>query len=349
MATRLLSRLALTAMLLTAGGIQAVAADAVETFYKGKQINIFVPTPPGGIYDIFGRLLGAHMPKYIPGQPNAVVQNMGGAGGLLNANHVANVAPKDGTVIAISHSSVPTALLLSPNETKFNPTELTWLANLSKDPFIAYLWHTARAKKLEDLYTVGAVLGGNAIGSAGIDLAIIERKMFGFNLKIITGYTGPETYTLAIERGEVEGTMGNGYSDLKARNPDWLREKKANIILQQALSGHEELAGIPVVIDLAKTEEQRQILQLLLARNEYRMPVYAPAGIPADRAAALRAALDSVVKDPAFLDGAKKADVPVAGVLNGQGMTEAVKKINATPKEVPQMIEKIFQEFKDGK
>jgi tripartite-type tricarboxylate transporter receptor subunit TctC len=338
----------LIAVPLLIGG-PAQAADPAEAFYKGRQITIFVPTPPGGIYDIFGRLLGTHMVRHIPGQPTAVVQNMGGAGGLLNANHVANVSPKDGSVFAISHSSVPTALLLSPAETKFSPNELSWIGNITKDPFIAYMWHTSKVKKVDDLYTIGANVGGNAVGSAGIDLAILERKMFGFKLNIITGYTGPETYTLAIQRGETDGTMGNGYSDLKARNPDWLRDKKANIILQQALSSHEELAGIPVAIDLAKTEEQRQILQLLLARNEYRMPVYAPPGVPAERLAALRRAFDATMKDPEFLTGAQKAGVPVEGVLDGEALAVAVRKINATPKEVPEAIENIFKEFKDGK
>ena len=349
MPTRHMLRLALALALVSGFAADARAADAVENFYKGKTLTVLVPTPPGGIYDIFTRLIASHMPKYIPGQPHAIVQNMGGVAGLISANHMANVAPKDGTVLAIAHSSLPTASLLSPKEAKFKSEDMSWLGNMSKDPFIAYMWHTSKVKKVDDLYTIGANVGGNAVGSAGIDLAIVQRKLFGFKLNIITGYTGPETYTLAIERGEVDGTMGNGYSDLKARNPEWLKEKKANIILQQALSSHPELAGIPVAIDLAKTEEARQILRLLLARNEYRMPLYAPPGVPADRLAALRAAFDKTMKDPEFLSGAQKASVPVDGVLGGVAMTEVVKKIAQTPKEVPENIEKIFKDFKDGK
>jgi tripartite-type tricarboxylate transporter receptor subunit TctC len=349
MAIRHLFRLTLAVLLLVVGAVSARAADSVESFYKGKQLTVFVPTPPGGIYDTFARLTAQYIVKYIPGNPTAIVQNMGGAGGLLNANYMANVALKDGTVIAVSHSSVPTAALLSPNETKFNPNDLSWLGNLSKDPFIAYMWYQSKVKSVNDLYEGGAIVGGNALGSAGIDLGVIERKLFGFKLKIITGYTGPETYTLAMERGEVDGTMGNGYSDLKTRSPEWLKEKKAVIILQQALSNTPELSGIPVAIDFAKTPEDRQVLELLLARNEYRMPVYAPPGVPAERVAALRTALMKAVKDPGFLDGAKKADVPVDGVLDGEGMAKAVKQINATPKAVPDRIEKIFQEFKDAR
>jgi tripartite-type tricarboxylate transporter receptor subunit TctC len=325
-------------------------AESVEDFYKGKQLTVFIPTPPAGIYDTFGRLVGQYLPKHLPGQPTSITKNMGGASGLENANYMANVAAKDGTVIAVAHSSVATALLLSPNETKFNPVELSWLGNVSKDPFIAYSWHDSKVKSVNDLYSGTALVGGQAVGSAAIDLAIIERKLFGFKYqKIITGYTGPDTYMLAIERGEIDATMGQGLSDLKSRNPEWLKEKKANIFLQQALSNTPELNGIPVAIDLAKTDQDRQVLQLLLARNELRIPIYAPPSVPADRLAALRSALMQTVKDPGFLEAAKKASLPVDGILDGDGTTAAVKRIAQTPKEIPQVIEKIFQDFKDGK
>ncbi len=344
MIKRSLTLAALAAFLAVGLSGPASAAD----FYKGKRLKIIVPTAAGGIYDIFGRLLAEHMMRYIPGNPKAIVQNMPGAGGLVGANYVANVAPKDGTVFAIAHSSTPTASILVPKKAKFKSEKLGWIGNITKDPFIAFCWHTSKVKTLADLYTIGANVGGNGVGSASIDLAILGKELFGFKLNVITGYRGPGTYYLAMERGELDCTMGTGYSNLLATKPDWIKNKTANIILQQALSAHPKMPGVPVLYDLAKTDEHRNILKLVLARTEFRMPVYAPTGIPKGRLEILRQAFDKTMKDKKFLAAAERARVPVEGVMTGEELTAAVVKITQTPKAIVEKIGKLYGNFKPG-
>jgi tripartite-type tricarboxylate transporter receptor subunit TctC len=329
-----------------AAGLSGPAGAA--DFYKGKRIKIIVPTASRGTYDIFGRLLAKHMMQYIPGNPKVIVQNMPGAGGLIGANFVANVAPKDGTVFAIAHSSTPTASKLVPTKAKFKSEKLGWIGNITRDPFIAFCWHKSKVKSLQDLYTIGANVGGNAVGSASIDMAILTKALFGFKLNIITGYRGPGTYFLAMERGELDCTMGTGYSNLRATKPEWFKTKKANIILQMALTPHPNMPRVPLIYDIAQTDEYRNILKLVLARTVYRMPVYAPTGIPKDRLEILRRAFDKTMKDKKFLAAADKARVPVEGVLNGEALTAAVVKITQTPKAIVDKVGKLYGTFIPG-
>jgi tripartite-type tricarboxylate transporter receptor subunit TctC len=336
----------LTAALLTGAAPSAFAAAADADFFKDKQMRMIVPTPPGGLYDSFSRMIAEHMPRHIPGNPQMIVQNMAGASGLTAANHMANVAAKDGTTIAAAHGSTGTASLFTPNEAKFDSGALSWIGSITKDPFIAYTWHTAPIKTLKDLETKEGIFGGAAVGSASIDFAILARDMFGMKLKIITGYTGGTEVKLAMERGELHGTFGNGWSSLKTVEPTWLPEKKVQILTQFGLERHPEMPDVPMFLDVAKTEPDRQALELILARQEISRPYYAPPGVPAARLAVLRRAFDATMKDPAFLATAAKAGAPVDGPMSGEQVEAIVKRQVSTPPAIVKRIVDMLANFK---
>jgi tripartite-type tricarboxylate transporter receptor subunit TctC len=327
----------------------AQAAEAEADFYRGKQIKLMVSTEPGTIYDVYARLMADHMPNHIPGKPSFVVENAPGASGLRVTNFMASQAPKDGLTMAAVHSSIPTAPLTSPEGARFDAAKLGWIGSITKDPFVAYVWHTVPVYTLADAEKVPFSIGGNAIGSAGIDLAILCNEMFGFKMKIITGYAGSLDTKLAMERREVDGTFGNGWGDINTTRPHWIKDKLINIFAQHGFTKHPDLPTVPLLIDYAKKPEDRQTLEFMLARQEFSKPYFVPEGTPAARVEILRKAFDATLKDPAFLAGAAKAKLPVEGPMGGEELAAMVAKVSATPDSIVKGIEARFEKFKQGR
>jgi tripartite-type tricarboxylate transporter receptor subunit TctC len=347
--TKLL-RLAYALAVMGGAATPALAADADADFYKDKQIHLVVSTPPGGNYDAFARLMAVYLPKYIPGKPAIVVQNMGGGAGMTAANYMANQAPRDGTYIAGVHGSIPTNPLLSPNEARYDATKINWLGSITQDPFVAYVWHTSKINKIDQLFTETGIFGGAGVGAASIDYAIIAREFLGLKLKIITGYANSPDVKLAMEKGEVDGTFGNAWTSLNAAEPTWLPEKKVRLLLQFGLKPHPDIPkDIPLFVSLAKNDQDRQALELLLSRQEISKPYLAPPEVPAGRVAILRKAFDQAIKDPGFLADTKKAGLPVDGPMNGADLGAMTARLNQTPKAVVERINGAFINFKDGK
>jgi tripartite-type tricarboxylate transporter receptor subunit TctC len=328
---------------------RAVAADAVEDFYKGKQMQLIVSTAAGGAYDAFGRLIAPYITKYLPGHPLIIVQNMNGANGLTATNYLANQAARDGTVIAAVQSNIPTSELLSPSGVYFKAAELSWIGSITKDIFVGYVWHKSPVQSMEDALTKTATMGGQGVGAATIDFAIAANAFVGTKFKIVTGYSSSNETKLALERGEVDGTFGNGWTSLKIAEKDWLQDGKIKIFLQHGFQPHAELPNVPLFINFAKTPADRQALELLLARQETNKPYLAPPGVPADRLNALRRAFDASIKDPEFRAAADKAKLAIDGPLTGEELTAMVAKLAQTPPEVPKRIEKMFADFQAGR
>lgn len=333
------------ALSLACAAVPAGAQEQAAEFYRDKQLRMVVPTPAGGLYDLLSRMVAEHMPKHLGQSTRMIVQNMGGAGGLVAANYMANIAPKDGTVIAAAHGSTSTASLFSPKEAKFKSNELQWLGSVTKDPFVAYVWNTWPIRSLDDLKTREAPFGGNAVGSASIDYAIYGRDMFGLKIKIITGYPNSVDVKLAMERGELAGTFGNGWSSLKTGEPTWLKEKKITLLAQFGLTKHPELPDVPLFIDLAKTEDDRKGLELVLARQDIARPFYAPPATPADRVTLLRRAFDTTMVDPAFLAMAERNQAPVDGPMSGEAVQATVERLVSTKPEVVNRMERMIADF----
>ena len=308
-------------------------ADPVEDFYKGRTVTVLVGFSPGGAYDGSARLLARHMGKYIPGNPNFVVQNMPGAGTLNLVNHLYNVAPKDGSVFGIFARGMAMEPLIGNSDTRFDATRLTWIGSTTNEVSLCATYGTSPVKNWQDTLSKDFVVAGNGSGSDPDVFANVLRHLFGQKNRLITGFPGSAEISLAMERGEVDGRCGWSWSSVKAEKPDWLRDHKLNLIVQLALTKADDMPGVPLVTDLATSDSQRQILKLVFGRQTMGRPFAGPPDIPADRKEALRAAFDRAVKDPDLLAEAGKSRLEINPV-SGVEIDRLIAEIYRTPKEV---------------
>jgi tripartite-type tricarboxylate transporter receptor subunit TctC len=307
----------------------ASAQEDVAAFFKGKTLRLIVGIGVGSGYDINARLLARYMAAHIPGQPTIIVQNQPGAGSLTMTNALYNAGPFDGTVMGASFNGMPTTPLLQPAGARFDPVKLNWLGSTNRETQAMYVWHTAPAQVLEDARAKEIVMGAQAPGSTQFDYPVLANKLFGFKFKVVTGYESTPKIHLAMESGEVHGTIAN-WSTLKAINPGWIADKKIRIIAQWALKKNPELADVPLFLDLAKTDAERAALELMLARLEYGRPFFLPPNVPAPRLEALRRAFDATMKDPAYLAEADKLKIDV-DPLSGAEVAALVEQVSRTP------------------
>src|SRR4051794_22967202 len=266
-------------------GLQSARADSVEDFYKNKTISLFIGFEPGGGYDIYGRLLTRHLGKHIPGNPAIVAQNMPGAGSLRAAASLYSVAPKDGTAIATFGRTIATTPLLAPQSAQFDGTKFNWLGSITNEVSTCVAWHTAAVKNFSDLVEKPITLGGDGPGADPDVFALLYKNVFNAPIKLVSGYHGTNPIVLAMERGEVDGLCGYSWSTIKSRHQGWLKDKKLNILVQAGLKKDAELPNIPLVLDVAKTDEQRQTLKVILVTQEMARPFTAPPGVPEERVA----------------------------------------------------------------
>jgi tripartite-type tricarboxylate transporter receptor subunit TctC len=311
----------------------AVAQDSVAAFYKDKTIRIVVGVAVGSGYDINARALGRHLGAHIPGNPSVIVQNQPGAGSLTMTNALYASGPFDGTVIGAPFNGLPTAPLLQPSGVRFDPTKLNWIGSTNRETHVTYLWHTAPVQSLDDLKTREVVTGAQAPGTTQYDFPMLGNELFGWKFKIVKGYDGTPKIHLAMEAGEVQGNGATSWTTLKALNSNWLAEKKIKVIAQWGLRKHPDLADVPHVLDLAKTDVDRQALLLGLARLEFGRPFFVPPGVPQERVEALRRAFDATMKDPAFLAEAEKLKLDI-DPISGEQVAELIAQVAATPADV---------------
>lgn len=319
---------------------------AAQDFYADKTIRLIVGTIAGGGYDANGRLVARHINRFIPGAPNVIVQNMPGASGVNAINYLYAIAPKDGTVIATFNSAIPFYEAVGAPGVQYRSTELSWIGSLSQDINVIVVWHRTGVKSLDDAkkgeIVMGALTGGGTMGA----YPILLNNLFGTKFKVITGYDGGNAVNLAIERGEVQGRGTTPWSTWKTTRPDWVRDGKVVPILQIGPKKDAELAamGVPLLDDLAQSEEQRQIFRLLGGNTYIERPFAGPPQIPSDRLTVLRRAFDAMAKDRVFLDDAAKQQ---AGIdpQTGEAVADLVSKIVASP---PTVVEKVKAVLKAG-
>jgi tripartite-type tricarboxylate transporter receptor subunit TctC len=323
----------------------ASCAEAEADFYKGKQIHLLVSTAAGGIYDAFARLIAQFMPDHLDGHPTIVVQNMPGTSGLKVTNYLYNDAPRDGTYIAAVHNGIPTAPFEEPEATHFDVNQLSWIGSISEDPFVGYVWYTAPIKTYEDAKKIPVVMASATIRSMGTEMSIISNAFFGTKFKIVTGYESGGTVKLAMERGELQGTFANSWGDLKEEAPDWIRDHKVRIIIQHGFHKDPDLPDVPLFVDQAKSDDDRQALDLMLARQDFARPYIAPPGLPAGRLDLLRQAFDATIHDPRFVAAAQDERMGVDHPMTGDALAKRVAQLSATPAAVTQRLTKVFEDF----
>jgi tripartite-type tricarboxylate transporter receptor subunit TctC len=333
-----LHRLALAAIAVLAMAPVAARAAGVEEFYRGRSIPLIIGYSAGSGYDLYARLLGRFIGKYIPGNPAVIPQNMPGAGSLKAAMYMHNVAAKDGSVIATIGRSAPLEPLLG--EAQFDGRSFTWLGSIASNSSLCVSWHTSAIKTWQDALTKPFALAGEGSGSDPDNFARILKNLFGANVKLVTGYPGGTEMNLAIERGEVDGRCGWSWDSIKSTRPNWLRERKINLLavfsLQKAADIPDE---VPLIGELATSDEQRQILRLHLAGQALGRPFFTSPGVPPERKAALRAAFAATMQDRDFIAETNKLGLEV-NPASGTEIDRLLADIYATPKPV---IEKAKQ------
>jgi tripartite-type tricarboxylate transporter receptor subunit TctC len=317
-------------------------AQSPAEFYKGRNVDLYIGYSVGGGYDLYARMLARHMSKHIPGNPTVVPKNMEGAGSLRLANWLYNIGPKDGTVFGIIGRGTGFDTLLGNAKAQFDATKFTWIGSANNEVSICVAWHTSGITKFEDMLTKPLIVGGTSASADTDQFPRITNGVLGTKMRVITGYPGGNEVGLAMERGEVQGRCGWSWSSVKSTHKQWLEQNKFNILVQLALTKHPDLPNIPLIIDLAKNDEQRQILRLIFARQVMGRPFVAPPNVPRDRAQALRNAFMATMSDKDFLAETEKAQMEINPVPGDQ-IEALVKEIYATPPAIAQMAAELLK------
>jgi tripartite-type tricarboxylate transporter receptor subunit TctC len=266
---------------------------------------------------------------------------MPGAGSVVMANQLANIAPRDGTVIGAPINGMPTAPLLQPEATHFDPTKLLWIGAAARESQVAFAWHTAPVQSLEDLKTKELLVGATTAGTTMVDFPAVSNAFLGLKFKIVRGYEGTTQIFKGIEAGELQGIGGVGWSSVKLLAGKWLAQKQITIIAQYGFKRLPALPDVPLVFDLAKTEQDRLALRLTFARQEYDRGYFLPPDAPADRLAILRKAFNAAMKDREFLSEAQKSGIDIDPVP-GERVAALIAQVLATPPDIAERVRKII-------
>lgn len=308
-------------------------AQSVEDFYKGKRLRLIVGGSAGGGYDTYARAFVRYYVRYIPGKPSVIVQNMQGAGGVLATNFIASGAvPRDGSVFATSLRTVATAPLLDPRGTKYDANKLNWIGSLANEVSLCVSWHTSPVKTFADAQKQELIVGA----SNGNDTEIIPavfNNLLGTKFKIVVGYVAVGI-NVAMERGEVAGRCSWSWSSLLSQRPDWIRDKKINLLVLTSNKRHPDIpAEVPLIMDFARNDADRTLLEIFLLPQVMGRPYFLPDGVPAERVAALRKAFDETAKDPGMAADFKRLKLELSPV-SGEEIQAMLTRVYATPPEV---------------
>jgi len=321
---------AVLAMLGLAG---AARAQSPQEFYKNRNVDEYVGYSTGGAYDFYARVIGRHMGRHMPGNPGLIPRNMEGAGSLRLANWLYRVAPRDGSAFGTIGRGIAFDPLLIGKGDQFDAVKFNWIGSANNEVSVCVALKDSGITKFEDLFTKELTVGGTGTSADTDQFPRVLNGVLGTHFKIVEGYPGGSEVLLAMERGEVSGRCGWSWSSVKSTHKSWIDEKKMIVLVQLSLNRHPELPDVPLVTDFAKTDEQRQILKMVFARQVMGRPYVAPPNVPEDRVAALRKAFMDTMVDPAFVTEADKAQLEINPV-SGEDVDKLVKEVYATPPDV---------------
>ena len=318
----------------------AHAQSSVADFYRGKTIDLIIGYSPGGTYDLYARLVGRFLGDYIPGKPRVVPRNMPGAGSRAAASWIYNIGPKDGTVIGTGDQSLAVEQAMGDKGITIDVSKFQYIGNPAVDNNTTAAWHTSGIKTIEDAKTRDVPTGATG-GSTSSQYPKAMNALIGTRFKIITGYPGGNEINLAMEKGEVAVRGSNAWGAWKATRADWLRDKKINILVQIGLHKAPDLPDVPLMMDLATNDADRAVMKLLSASVEVGRPLFVAPGVPAERVKALRDAFNTMVKDPVFIETAKREGFDISP-STGEEMQKVVQDIIATPKDITARLQQII-------
>ena len=332
-----LGRLIGLAVVAVVAATNLAAAETVAEFYAGKTFTIVVGSDVGGGYDTNARLLSRHIGKFIPGNPTVIVQNRPGAGSITAANYIYNNAPKDGTVIGMVQRGIPMFKLTGQPGVQYDPEKYTWIGNMSSEPSVVMVWHTSAVQKTEDLFTKELVVGGSGSGAENETGPRLLNAILGTKFKIISGYKSQTEALLAMERGEIAGIGSMSWPTLKTNKAAEYKAGKIKVLMQNGLKRDPELPNVPLSLELAKNPADKQALEFYFTQNTIARPILAPPDVPADRVAALRAAVIAMAKDQEFKDDAAKLGLDSEPV-SGEEVQRVVENLVKTPPDVVKRV-----------
>ena len=311
-------------------GATGAQAQSVAEFYRGKTVNVLIGVGVGGEYDLQARLVARHIGKHIPGNPLVVPQNMTGAGGIKMANFLFTQAARDGTNIGMLGNNFPATQAVGGQGVQFDAVKFLWLGSMAAVVETMAVWHTAGVKTIDDLRSKEIIAGASGRGAITYIYPSMMNEFLGTKFKLVTGYEGGNQINLAMERGEVQA-RNNTWSSWKATKPIWVRDKLINVIAQAGPRASD--LDAPSVEELAKTPDDRKLIELVTSGTHLGRPMATTPDVPADRLAALRAAYRATMTDPEFRADATKAGFEIAPVY-GEDMQKIVERIMSTPKEL---------------
>jgi Tripartite tricarboxylate transporter family receptor len=320
--------------------VSLATAQSVSDFYAGKQITLIVGASTGGGYDTQARLVARHLGKHIPGNPIIIVQNMPGAGSLAATNYIYNVAPKDGSVIALVQRTMLLIKNWKPQSIRFDVVRLNWIGSINSEVAVVAAWYTAPHKSVKDLFEKELIVGG----VTGADPEITPRLLnavLGTRFRIINGYPGTTEIALAMEKGELQGIGDWSWSSIKAARPDWLRDKKITLLMQAALNKEPELGNLPSALDFVTDEADRKVIELYLTQKMLARPIIAPPGIASERLALLKNAFAALAQDKHFLADAESARLEVAPIW-GEAVDRIIRQISSASPEITARLGKVI-------
>ncbi|HEY8580309.1 MAG TPA: hypothetical protein VIL72_10515 [Beijerinckiaceae bacterium] len=309
-------------------------ADAVADFYRGRTLEMTVPGSAGGDYDRRARIVARHMGRLIPGAPSIVVKNMPGGIGLQAANHLANTAPRDGTAMTIVFQNMPVLQATGSPAVQFDARRFGWLGNTTSSPNVINSWHATGVTRIEQVMEKELVVGASGVASTGYVYPAALNEIVGTKFRIVGGYPGGNEINLAMERGEVGGRGSNSWASWKSNHPHWIAEKKIHVLVQIGLARAPDLPDAPLMLELAKTDEDRQVLTFLSSDMGIARAFATTPDTPPDRLAALRQAFAATMRDAEFLAEAAKQKMDI----EPSGHEEVQKVVNAMIDAPPAVI-----------
>lgn len=328
---------AASAWLVATGGANALT---VEEFYRGRTVSLIVSSEPGGGYDATARITAKTLPKHLPGNPNIVVRNMPGAGGIRAPSYVYAIAERDGTVLALMQNTIPFEPLVGNKAATFNSTKLLWLGSPNVEQGVLMVWPTAGVKSLDDLRTKEITIGVPSVSSTPAYNSRLLIKVLGLKLKIVPGYPSSTAALLAMEKGEVD-SFPNFYNSMMQSRPNWLKEGKVLVLAQWGPYKEKAIADVPFLPEIVKDPEKLALLNVASASYALGRPFMMPPGVPADRFLAMRKAVFATFNDPAFVEDARKIGFSDLAPQTGEQIEKVVRDVYAAPASVVEQLKMI--------
>ena len=320
-------RLAAAAITL-AFSIAPALAQSVEDFYRGRNVSLIMGTGPGGSYDLYGRLVAQHLARFIPGKPSITVEHMPGAGGATAGNYIYNTAPQDGSKLLLAHA-LPLIEKLQPTGIRYDSRKFKWLGAYDQISQVLAIWHAAEGQTVADLRSKDIVLGSMGRAHLSYQWAAMLKEALGAKFKLISGYPTGGELNLAMERGEIAGWVV-AWENLSGGAGNWLQDKKVTIPVQFTLSRMPDLPDVPTLIELSQGEA-REIAEFLAAGTPHARALAVGPNVPDDRVAALRAAVEAMMKDKDFLDDAAKRSLAISPRTAAEVQVLTEKIVGASP------------------